>query len=119
MITIKISKNSRNEDGFYDKISIVENIGFPDGSGAPITVTTDSFHGYKTCSMTRTPAEAEELAYFELSQRLSELAEDSVLLRKVIIPEIHDDFFSLRCVIVCIEDIARVQEFEANLTPAE
>jgi hypothetical protein len=68
---------------------------------------------------TRTREQAQELAYFELSQSLSALADDTVLLRKVIIPEIHDDFFALRCVIVCIEDIAEIQEFEADLTPIE
>lgn len=116
---IKISKNSRNEEGFYDKISIVENLGFPDGESSPLTLTTDNFLKYEIRTLTRTAEEAQELAYFELSQRLGRMSEDAVLLRKVIIPEIHEDFFALRCVIVCIEDIAEVVEFEADLSPVQ
>ena len=71
------------------------------------------------CAATHTTAEAEELAYFELSQRLADLSADATLIRKVIMPEIHEDFFALRCVIVCIEDIARTVEFDVDMTETE
>ena len=81
--------------------------------------TTHKYLEYETQTATRTETEAEELAYFELSQRIGELSEDAILVRKVIMPEIHDDFFALRCVIVCIEDIAETVEFDITLQESE
>ena len=113
--SIKISKNSGNTYSLYDKISIVDSYSFLDGGRLPLSKTTEEYLEYENQTATRTAAEAEELAYFELSQRLGLLSEDAILVRKVIMPEIHDDFFALRCVIVCIEDIAKTVEFDVDI----
>lgn len=114
--SVKISKKSGNIYKLYDKISIVNSASFPDGEILPLSVTTEKYLEYEMCDAKRTPAEAEELAYFELSQRLSTLSGDAVLLRKVIMPEIHEDFFALRVVVSCIENIAVTVEFEVDET---
>lgn len=114
--SVKISKNSRNQDVLCDKISIVNSCNFLDGGILPISKTTEKYLEYEMESATRTQQSAEELAYFELSQRLRMISSDATLIRKVIMPEIHEDFFALRCVIVCIEDIAKTVEFEVDNT---
>ena len=113
--SIKISKNSGNTYSLYDKISIVDSYSFLDGGILPLSKTTEKYLEYEMQTASRTAEEAQELAYFELSQRLGELSEDAILVRKVIMPEIHDDFFALRCVIVCIEDIAQTVEFDVGI----
>ncbi len=117
--SIKISKNSGKTYALYDKISIVDSYSFLDGGRLPLSKTTETYLEYKTQTANRTAAEAEELAYFELSQKLSQLSRDAILVRKVVMPEIHDDFFALRCVIVCIEDIAQTVEFDVDITLQE
>lgn len=117
--SIKISKNSGKTYALYDKISIVDSYSFLDGGRLPVSKTTEKYLEYEIQTATRTSSEAEELAYFELSQRLGELSGDAILVRKVIMPEIHDDFFALRCVIVCIEDIAQTVEFDITLQESE
>ena len=117
--SIKISKNSGKTYALYDKISIVDSYSFFDGGRLPMSKTTQKYLEYETQIATHTQAEAQELAYFELSQRLSQLSSDAILVRKVIMPEMHDDFFALRCVIVCIEDIAKTVEFDVDITLQE
>lgn len=110
--SINISKNSRKDDALYDKIDIVENYSLPDGTLTPFELRTVKYSEYENKTLRRTEREAEELAYFELSQRLSEFAEDSVMLKKTVASRVGDKSFSLRCVVVALEDIASVSEFE-------
>ena len=115
--SINISKNSRKEGSLYDKIDIVENCSLPDGTPTPLEIRTVRYLEYERETLRRTAQEAEELAYFELSQRLSELAEDSVMLKKTVTSRVGDKSFSLRCVVVALEDIAAVSEFEVTEAP--
>ena len=62
----------------------------------------------------RSAEEAEELAYFELSERLAELSEDSILINKTVKPIVFKDRFALLCSVIVIEDIAEVSEFEVD-----
>ena len=112
--SVKFSKNSGNEYMLYDKISIVDNYDFFDGEELPLSVTTHKYMEYEYIPAHRSTKQAENLAYFELSEKIGEITEDAILLRKVIVPEIHEDCFALRCVIVCIEDIATTVEFEVQ-----
>ena len=65
--------------------------------------------------MTRTAEEAESLAYIELSKRLSEDAEDGIIVSKTITPTLKENSFVLSCKIEIIEDIASVSEFEVDI----
>lgn len=113
--SINISKNSRNEGAFYDKIDIVENYCLPDGSETPFGMTTVKYLEYESVRMQRTREEAETLAYFELSERLSELSSDSILISKTVKPIALKDSFALLCSVIVIEDIAEVSEFEVDI----
>lgn len=105
--SIKIFKKGGNPYMFCDKIHNVRGLRFFDGEVLPVSFGTDIYMEYETRDMIRSTEQAQELAYFELSQRLSGLSEDAVVVRKVIMPEVRDDFFALRCVIECIQDIAQ------------
>jgi hypothetical protein len=113
--SMNISKKSGNEGAFYDKISIVENFCFPDGKETPFGVRTDKYRAYETVTLTRTPEEAEELAYFALAERLASLAEDSTVTRKRVTPVVGKDSFMLICSVELIENIAETREFEPDI----
>jgi len=112
---MNISKNSGNEGALYDKIDIVEDCSLWGFIETPISLRTERYLEYETAMMTRTVEEAEELAYFNLEERLSAMAENTVLIKKTVMPYERDDRFLLHCVIVLIEDIASVSEFDVEL----
>jgi len=114
--SINISKNYGKEGALYDKIDIVENYSFPDGVPTPLELQTVRYLEYEEKDMRRTEEEAEELAYFELSRQLGEMAHEGIIIRKTITPRVGEDSFSLYCVVVSIEDIASVSEFEVDIT---
>jgi len=113
--SMNISKNSGNEGALYDKIDIVEDCSLWGFIETPISLRTERYLEYETAMMTRTVEEAEELAYFNLEERLSAMAENTVLIKKTVMPYERDDRFLLHCVIVLIEDIASVSEFDVEL----
>ncbi len=116
---INISKNSGNLGPFYDKIDIVEEYRLPNGDGSPIEILTVKYSEYETVTMTRTAEEAEELAYFELSEKLSDLSHDAILLRKTVTPTVGENGFSLFCRVTVIRNIAAVSEFEVDMSLTE
>ena len=110
--SINILKNSGKEGVFYDKIDIVENYMLWDGNETPFGTTTVKYLEYETVEVTRTQEEAEELAYFELSEKLAAAAEGGTLIKKTVVPIQLKDSFALLCSVIIIEDIAEVREFE-------
>ena len=113
--SINIYKNSGKKDDFYDKISIVEDCVLPGGVKTPFSIKSESYLAYETVTAYRTPGKAEELAYFELESRLAEISESGILIRKTVTPYMRDDRFMLHCVMVIIEDIAVISEFDVVL----
>ncbi len=113
--SINISKNSGKEGVFYDKIDMVEKCCLFDCIDTPFSLHTVKYSEYVEKTAYRTEAEAEELAYFELSKKLSEMADDSIILRKTIIPRAEEDGYSVFCTVVAIENIAETSEFEVDL----
>ena len=112
--SINISKNYRKEGTLYDKIYIVDNCILPGGASTPIEIHTVKYLEYETVTQRRSADEAENLAYFELSQKLASLAEDTVILKKTVTPMISDTCYAIHCTVVAIEDIALVSEFDAE-----
>lgn len=113
--SINIYKNSGKKDDFYDKISIVEDCVLPGGVKTPFSVRSEKYLAYETVTAYRTSSEAEELAYFELESRLAELSENTILIKKTVTPYVREDRFMLHCVLVIIENIAVVSEFDVVL----
>lgn len=113
--SINISKNSGNLGEFYDKIDIVENYCLIDGDETPFGMTTVKYMEFENVKMRRSREEAETLAYFELSERLKELSQDSILIQKTVKPIVLKESFALLCSVIVIEDIAEVSEFEVDI----
>ncbi len=113
--SMNISKNSGKDDILYDKINIVENYSLFGKIQTPFSVKTDRYLEYRTVWKIRGPEAAQELAYFELESKLSEISSNATLIKKTVTPYARDDRFILHCTIVLIEDIASVSEFEVEL----
>ena len=99
---------------FYDKIDIVENCNFFGLAQAPVEIRTVRYRAYESAVLTRSTEEAQELAYLELARRLGDMAEDRMIVRKTVTPKVGEHSFSLYCVVVCVENIAAVSEFEVD-----
>lgn len=121
--TIKFSKNTGNIGGMCDTIKETVSRGLPDAwipsrndgttVGFPIATETIWALPYTMVTATRTPAEAEKLAYIELNRRINALA-DVILLRKNITATLTDTGYHLQCTVICIENVAEIVEFEVT-----
>lgn len=110
--SIKFSKNSRKEESGCDIIDTIlsgDRFGLP---GVPVFLIRTTVSPYVTVPAQRTCEEALELAYAELSDRLSQLSADVRLLEKRIRPELTDFSVKLHCTLICVENIAVQTEFE-------
>ncbi len=117
--SIKISKKCGKEGALYDKINITENYSLPNGAQTPFSLITVRYLEFERVKLRRTAEEAQALAYFELERRLSEIAQSSLMISKSITPSVREDRYSLYCVIVLIEDIAQVSEFDVDFGEIE
>lgn len=113
--SFNISKNSGEDGVLYDKIDIVENYCLPWGLPTPIEKRTVKYAAYETVTLTRSPDDAESLAYFELARRLSENAEDSIIVSKTVTPILKENSFVLYCRVGMIEDIASLSEIDTDI----
>ncbi len=112
--TFNIFKKYRNNIYLYDTIYIVDNYGISGAGEIPVGITTVSFHEYKIVEAERTPEEAEALAYAELEKRISESGAE-FLVKKTVTSKLDEDSFSVHCVVVSIENIAKTSEFYVDL----
>ena len=108
----KIFKNSRNCAILCDIIEYNYSLGKLGGNRLPLSLTRIEARPYYTVTAERTPDEALELCYLELSQKLSALSGEVQLLQKDIVTEMGERSVVLTCTLVCIENIAAQQEFE-------
>ena len=113
--SINISKKYSKNESFYDKIDIVEDFCLF-GLKTPLSWREVSYSEYELVSARRTDAEAEVLAYAELERLLGDMATDRVILKKTVVPSVTKSGYVLKCTVVSIEDIARVSEFEVDLS---
>ncbi len=110
---VNFSENSGNNIGIYDIIESEHSLGPITGVGFPISVQTVWYLPYQAVTETRTHDEAEELAYIELSRRISAL-HGAELLSKTITVTRTPDALILHCALTCIEDIGTVREIEVG-----
>ena len=83
-----------------------------DGVGFPISVRTIWYIPYTVTTASRTLAEAEELAYFELARQIAALPGGAELIGKTLTVHHGEDALTLVCTLTCIEDIGRVRPIE-------
>ncbi len=109
---IKFSKKTGN---IGDSCDIIKRVYAPFAQferELPILWVTEWYIPYRTVSATRTYAEAEELAYFELSRRILSLKGGAEVLSKTLTAHLTEDTYILCCTLECIRDIAKEQTFE-------
>ena len=112
---IKVYESTGNYDTVYDTIYIVENCSPVSGVDLPLEVCTERYLPYTTVTERRTPEAALTLAYRELAQQLAAKLQDGELLEKRIRTEIGEHGVVLHAEVICIADIAAVQEFELDI----
>ena len=110
---IKFSKKTGNLGGFYDTIEEEASWGLVPGVGFPISTRTVWYIPYETVTATRTPAEAEALARFELAKKIAALSGAELLGTTVSVSH-GEDTLTLTCTLTCIEDIGAIRPIEVG-----
>jgi sporulation protein YqfD len=112
---IKFKKKTGNWTVCCDIIENEKSCGILDGVGFPVSLRTTWYLPYTVTRATRTYAEAEELAYFELAKAIAALPGGAELIRKEITLHHGADALTLTCTLTAIEDIAteRIIEIES------
>ena len=109
---IKFSKKTGNIEGSCDIIKRVS-VPFSEwGVDFPVSLVTEWYLPYTAVTEKRTYAEAEALAYHELSKKIGSLQGGAQVLDKTITTTLGEDVYILRCSLTCIRDIAKEQTFE-------
>lgn len=111
---IKFKKKTGNRGEFCDTIENEKSCGPIEGVGFPISVKTTWYLPYTLTEATRTYAEAEELAYFELAKSIAALPGGAELIQKTIRVHHAPDALTLTCTLTCIEDIGTVRPIEVE-----
>jgi similar to stage IV sporulation protein len=109
---IKFSKKTGNQVGSCDTIRRSEAVGRIGDVALPISVQTVWYLPYTVETAQRTPSEAEELAYLDLSRQIGEIPGGAELIRKTITTRLTETAFYLDCELVCVEDIAKERTFD-------
>lgn len=109
---IKFSKKTGNAEGFCDTIENEQSWGPVKGVGFPISTRTVWYIPYRMTTATRTPAEAEELARFELARQIAALPGGAELISKSISVQPGEEALTLTCILTCIEDIGAVRPIQ-------
>jgi similar to stage IV sporulation protein len=116
---IKFSKSTGNLGAFCDTIENEKSWGMLGGIGFPISTRIAWQIPYSVVTATRTLAEAEELAYFELARQIAALPGGAELITKSISISHGADALTLTCNLTCIEDIGAVRRIEVAIHPEQ
>lgn len=111
--TIKFSKKTGNQGVLCDTIEEVRELSLREGIGSPLAVRTVWYlPTAEPVTLTRTPAEAEELAYLELSRRIAAIPGGAELLSKTVCVTLTEDMLLMEATFTCVEDIAATTPIE-------
>lgn len=112
---IKVFESTGNCGTVYDTIYIVDNCSPVVGVDLPLEIHTERRLPYTVETATRDARAALTLAYRELGEQIAQTLQDGELLEKRIYTEIGESGVVLRADVICIADIAAVQEFELDI----
>ena len=111
----KFFGNRGNSNDSYDIINTIEYFELPGEVLLPVGIRTVRYVEYETVDAERTPAEAEELAYYRLRCEMENQIPEGELIRKRLTTSLDEDTYTLRCTANYIENIAQVKEIEVEL----
>ena len=110
--SIKLFSNYGNEGASCDIINYEYRLN-PFGFGnLPISVSVEKEFPYAFESTVIDEKYASELAFYQLRMMIESEIPEAQLLKKSITTECYDDKFVLECTVYCIEDIAKISEFD-------
>lgn len=110
--SIKLFANSGNVGASCDIINYEYRLN-PFGLGdLPVSVSVEKNYPYTYESVDIDEELALSLAYYELRAKIETEIPDAQLLKKSIYGELYEDSYILKCTVVCIEDIAKISEFD-------
>ena len=109
---IKFFSNYRNSYTTCDKIDMIEYLSAPLGESMPIGIRTVKYLEYTYEEAERDDTQLSDTAYYQLSDRLSQVLKDGDLLRKSVSLDINEDGCTLLCRLRFITDIAKQQPIE-------
>ncbi len=109
---IKFSKKTGNQGVLCDTIEREQILSPLRDVGFPISIRTVWYLPYTVKTATRTYAEAEELAYVELSRRIAALPGGAEVLKKTLTTGRTPEAFILTCTLTAVEDIGEVRPIE-------
>ena len=72
----------------------------------PISISSESIREYRTEEKKRSPEAASELAFFELNNLIYTTLSSADILSKTVKTELTDEFFIIKCDLICSENIA-------------
>lgn len=109
---IKLFSKSGGAEHDSDTVSERNMPRLPGGKVIPVGIDRVKRVGYSAEEAVRSGAEAERLADFELSRRISDaLSGGAYPVRKTVVREVGEDAVTLRCELVAVENIAVPQGF--------
>lgn len=114
--SIKLFKNSGNEEGVCDIINRERVISLPGGKILPVSVTQSVRVGYETVSRTLDEESAVREAFAGLEEKMKEISRDRQLLSKESEIVITPTSVILHCRVRVLRDIAQTLEFEIDET---
>ena len=114
---IKLFKKGGNAEAESDTIIKRDLITLPGGKVVPIGLGTTRRIGYAVTDAVRSAEDAERLARHELARRIAELLSGGAYpVRRTVSSEAGEDAYRVRCELVVVENIAKKQGFEFDIT---
>ena len=113
---IKVFANTGNVGAECDIIYHNNGVSLPDGAVLPISIQSVVYREYRKEICTYGTEEAMERAFSALSGELEDFVTKTgaELLSKTVRCELDESAFRIHCTVICVENIALVQEFGIN-----
>jgi similar to stage IV sporulation protein len=113
---IKVFANTGNVGAECDIIYHNNGVSLPDGAVLPISIQSVVYREYRKEICTYGTEEAMERAFSALSGELEDFVTKTgaELLSKTVRCELDESAFRIHCTVICVENIALVQEFDIN-----
>jgi similar to stage IV sporulation protein len=113
---IKVFANTGNLGGDCDIIYLDNGISLPGGAELPVRAERTLYREYRMEAGQLSGDEAMEKAFSVLSGQLEQFVFETgaELLEKTLSFELDEDSYRLSCRVVCVENVAREQEFDVN-----
>ncbi len=111
---IKLSKNTGNYSGFYDRIEEEKNWVLFDRIILPVSVQRIGYHEYREEAVIMTEAESIAEAQAQIKSAIAALPRDAEILGISTATEVETDGVRITCLVGCLENIAEERPIEVE-----